>query len=74
MLDARQKSLCARTSVLQQFSLRAGQPPSSKESGSNATIQREQIAETERLIRPHIRRTPIIEADGADFGLDAVHS
>jgi hypothetical protein len=74
MLDARQKSLCARTSVLQQFSLRAGQPPSSKGSGSNATIQREQIAETERLIRPHIRRTPIIEADGADFGLDAVHS
>jgi threonine dehydratase len=28
------------------------------------------IAETERLIRPHIRRTPVIEACGSDFGLD----
>ncbi len=25
--------------------------------------------ETERLIRPYIRRTPIVEVDGADFGL-----
>ena len=27
------------------------------------------IAETERLIRPHIRTTPIVAATGADFGL-----
>jgi threonine dehydratase len=34
-------------------------------------IDRRQIAETEKLIRPYIRRTPIIEADGRDFGLDS---
>jgi threonine dehydratase len=33
------------------------------------TIGRNQIAATERLIRPHIRRTPVIAVDGADFGL-----
>jgi threonine dehydratase len=33
------------------------------------TIEREAIAAAERLIRPHIRRTPVIEIDGADFGL-----
>jgi threonine dehydratase len=32
-------------------------------------ISRERIAATERRIRPYIRRTPIIEADGTDFGL-----
>ncbi len=32
-------------------------------------ITREQIAATERLIRPRIRRTPIVEADAGDFGL-----
>ena len=32
-------------------------------------ISREQIAATERLIRSRIRRTPIVEADGGDFGL-----
>src|SRR5271154_525478 len=31
-----------------------------------------EISAAERLIRPHIRRTPIIEVDGADFGLPAV--
>ncbi|HEV3373052.1 MAG TPA: threonine/serine dehydratase [Xanthobacteraceae bacterium] len=35
------------------------------------TIGRNGIAATERLIRPHIRRTPVIEAEGADFGLGA---
>jgi len=34
-----------------------------------APITRERIAAVERLIRPHIRRTPVIEADGAEFGL-----
>jgi len=31
-----------------------------------------QIRDAERLIRPHIRRTPVIEVDGADFGLPGV--
>lgn len=32
-------------------------------------IDRDQITATERTIRPYIRRTPIIEADGGDFDL-----
>ena len=32
-------------------------------------ISREQIAATHELIRPYVRRTPVIEVDGADFGL-----
>jgi threonine dehydratase len=32
-------------------------------------LTREQIARTYEHIRPHIRRTPILEVDGADFGL-----
>jgi threonine dehydratase len=35
-------------------------------------IDRDRIAATERLIRPYIRRTPVIEVDGADLGLDGV--
>ena len=35
-------------------------------------IGREAITATERLIRPHIRRTPIIEVDGEDFRLPGV--
>ncbi len=35
-------------------------------------IDREAIAATERRIRPYIRRTPVTEVDGADFGLRAV--
>ncbi len=31
-----------------------------------------QIHDAERLIRPHIRRTPVIEVDGSDFGLPGV--
>jgi threonine dehydratase len=33
-------------------------------------ICREQIEAAERLIRPHIRRTPVVEITGRDFGLD----
>jgi threonine dehydratase len=33
-------------------------------------ITHERIAATEKLIRPYVRRTPVIEVDGADFGLD----
>ena len=35
-------------------------------------LSRARIQATERLIRPHIRRTPILEIDGADFGLDSI--
>ena len=37
-----------------------------------ATIDRESIARTCQLIRPHVRRTPLVEVDGADFGLNGV--
>jgi threonine dehydratase len=33
-------------------------------------ISREQIESTYRLIAPHIRRTPVIDVDGADFNLN----
>jgi len=35
-------------------------------------INRDRIAAAYQLIRPHIRRTPVLEANGADFGLDPV--
>jgi threonine dehydratase len=35
-------------------------------------LDRDQIAATEKIIRPHIRRTPVIEADGGDFGFDSI--
>ena len=35
-------------------------------------ITRDDIASAYALIRPHIRRTPVIEAHGADFGLEPV--
>jgi threonine dehydratase len=35
-------------------------------------IDRESIASTYELIRAHIRRTPVVEIDGADFGLNGV--
>ncbi|HXI39203.1 MAG TPA: pyridoxal-phosphate dependent enzyme, partial [Bryobacteraceae bacterium] len=40
--------------------------------GQPTVIGRESIARTYELIRPHIRRTPVIEVDGGDFGLDGV--
>lgn len=36
------------------------------------TLDRSGIAAAYTLIRPHIRRTPVIELDGADFGLPGV--
>src|SRR5215467_7010441 len=36
---------------------------------SASPITRERIAATEGVIRPHIRRTPLLKADLADFGL-----
>jgi threonine dehydratase len=35
-------------------------------------IERDNITATERVIRPHIRRTPIVAVNGADFGLDGL--
>jgi threonine dehydratase len=35
-------------------------------------INRDRIAAAYQLIRPHIRRTPVVEANGSDFGLDPV--
>ena len=40
---------------------------------SETQITRERIAAAYQLIRPHVRRTPILEASGADFGLDSIH-
>jgi threonine dehydratase len=37
-----------------------------------ARIDRESIASTYELIRPHIRRTPVVEVEGSDFGLNDV--
>ena len=36
----------------------------------DTSITPDRIAETERLIRPHIRHTPIIHVDLADFGAE----
>src|SRR5207302_2644679 len=33
------------------------------------SIDRDRIAATERLIRPHIRRTPVMQIDAGDLGL-----
>ena len=33
-------------------------------------VDRDQITAVERLIRPYVRRTPIVTVDAQDFGLD----
>jgi hypothetical protein len=35
------------------------------------TVSRERIAAIEPIIRPHIRRTPVMELDPLEFGLEA---
>ena len=35
----------------------------------DVAVDRETIARTYGVIRPHIRRTPVVEVDAADFGL-----
>ena len=35
-------------------------------------LSRARIQATERVIRPYIRRTPILEVDGFEFGLDSI--
>jgi len=44
-----------------------------KNTMSTTQVNPERIAATYPLIRPHIRRTPILEASGADFGLDSIN-
>ena len=39
---------------------------------SDETIDRARIAAVEAVIRPHIRRTPIVAIDGGELGLDPV--
>jgi len=39
---------------------------------TNLPIDRDQIAAAEKVIRLHIRRTPILEVSGSDFGLDSI--
>ena len=39
----------------------------------NIWIDHEHIATTEKVIRPHIRRTPVIETEGRDFGLEPIN-
>lgn len=36
-------------------------------------ITRERIIAAHHLIRPHIRRTPVVETDGVDFGFDPIN-
>jgi threonine dehydratase len=40
-------------------------------STNNKVVNRERIAEIEPLIRPHIRRTPVVDLDPRDFGFEA---
>jgi threonine dehydratase len=40
---------------------------------STASITREHITAAYQLIRPHVRRTPVLESTGADFGLDSAN-
>ena len=35
-------------------------------------VDRKRIAVVEQIIRPHVRRTPVLEAAGADFRLDSI--
>ena len=37
-----------------------------------SSVGREQISAVEPVIRPHIRRTPVVEVDGRDFGLEGI--
>ncbi|MGH9899338.1 MAG: threonine/serine dehydratase [Pyrinomonadaceae bacterium] len=41
---------------------------------SQDMITRERIKSTAHLIRPYIRRTPVIEVNGVDFGLESIRT
>jgi len=40
---------------------------------STTQVNPERIAATYPLIRPHIRRTPVVETSGTEFGLDSIN-
>ena len=40
---------------------------------ATSEVNRDSIARTKRLIRPHVRRTPTLEVDGADFQFGDIH-
>lgn len=46
--------------------------------GTTATrevgIDRDRVARAYKVIQPYIRRTPVVEADGQDFGLPSGHT
>ena len=39
---------------------------------TSTSLSQERIQAVEQTIRPHIRRTPILEVDGSEFGLDSI--
>ena len=39
---------------------------------TNIAIDRNRILAVEKIIRPHVRRTPVLAVAGADFGLDSI--
>jgi threonine dehydratase len=41
---------------------------------STIAVNQDQIRKAEKLIRPYIRRTPVISLEGSDFGLDSIKS
>ena len=45
--------------------------PKAAQQATVGTIGRIRISEIETLIRPHIRRTPLLEVDAGEFGLDS---
>src|SRR2546425_9506047 len=47
-------------------------PKESTEMQHAIAIDREEIVQIYKLIRPYVRRTPLIEVDGADFGLAGI--
>src|SRR5258707_14813442 len=51
-----------------QLPTRRGEPP---KDGVNDSVNPRTIAQCEQIIRPYIRRTPVVEVDGAEFGLPA---
>ncbi len=40
--------------------------------GPRTIVDRDSIVGTYEIIHPHIRRTPVVEVDGSDFGLDGI--
>ena len=39
---------------------------------THLSVDRQNIERVEKIIRPHIRRTPVLEVSAADFRLDSI--